>query len=164
MARTVRRSVARFAIAVAILAALASAPAAMAADRSIDIAGFAFAPQSTTVNVGDTVTWANSDARGHTATADDGTFDTGTIAGNGTKSVTMSTAGSFGYHCKIHPEMTATLIVVAAGAATAPPTDTAIGPAGRVADSWPLWFFVLAAVVGGVAGVARFSARRERAR
>jgi plastocyanin len=97
---------------------------ALAADHAVDIAGFAFSPGSLTVSVGDTVTWANADAQGHTATADDGSFDTGTIAGSGSKSVTLTTAGTFAYHCKIHPSMTATLIVSGGAEATTPPTDT----------------------------------------
>lgn len=102
--------------------ALAVAPAVLAADTGVDIAGFAFSPQSVTVNVGDTVTWSNADARSHTATADGGTFDTGTIGRNGSKSVTFDTAGTFPYHCRIHPSMTATILVQAA--TTPPPTDT----------------------------------------
>jgi MYXO-CTERM domain-containing protein len=110
------------------LALLGGGSTALAADTTVDISGFAFAPQTATVTVGDTVTWANADAQGHTATADDGSFDTGTIAGNTSKAVTLTTAGTFAYHCRIHPAMTATLIVEAAAAsspgATVPPTDT----------------------------------------
>ena len=126
MSRLVR--VAVILSAVAAMLGLAVAPAALAANHGVDISGFAFSPQSITVSVGDSVTWANADAQGHTATADDGSFDTGTITGSTPKSVTFSTAGTFAYHCKIHPAMTATVVV--ADAATAPPTDTAVTSAG----------------------------------
>jgi plastocyanin len=99
------------AIGVALALALSAAPAVLAADHTIDIAGFAFAPQSATIHVGDTVTWANADAQGHTATADDGSWQTGTISGNTSKSLTFTTAGTFAYHCSIHPTMTATITV-----------------------------------------------------
>ena len=95
--------------AVATLAALAlsAVPTVLAADHAVDIAGFAFSPQTVTVSVGDTVTWSNADAQNHTATANDGSFDTGTITSSTAKSVTFSTAGTFAYHCKIHPSMVA---------------------------------------------------------
>jgi plastocyanin len=117
----VRTRLLRFVSAAALIAGVLARPqAAAAASTAVDIAGFAFAPQTVTVNVGDTVTWSNSDARSHTATADDGSFDTGTISNGASKSVTFSTAGTFAYHCSIHPQMTATVIVQAAAL---PPTD-----------------------------------------
>lgn len=105
----------------------ALAPAVIAADSTVDIAGFSFSPGSLTVSVGDAVTWTNADAQSHTATSDSGAFDTGTIAGSASKSVTLTTAGTFPYHCAIHPAMTATLVVQAAsgGGSAPPPTDTA---------------------------------------
>ena len=110
--------------AAALLAAalLAGSATVLAADQTVDISGFAFSPRELTVSVGDTVTWANADAQGHTATADDGAFDTGTIAGNAAKAVTLTSAGTFAYHCRIHPTMTATLVVTAASSSP-PPTD-----------------------------------------
>ncbi|MBA2719128.1 MAG: cupredoxin domain-containing protein [Chloroflexi bacterium] len=105
-----------------VVALLGGVATVLAADHTVDISGFAFAPRTLTVAVGDTVTWANADAQGHTATADDAAFDTGTIAGNSSKSVTFTTAGTFAYHCAIHTTMTGTLTVTAA-AATAAPTN-----------------------------------------
>jgi plastocyanin len=104
---------------------------ALAADQAVAISGFSYSPASVTVSVGDTVTWTNSDAQAHTATADDASWDTGPIAGSGgTDSVTFATAGTFPYHCAIHPQMTGTVTVQAAAAttppgpgATTPPTD-----------------------------------------
>lgn len=104
---------------------------ALAADQAVTIGGFAFGPASVTVSVGDTVTWTNNDPQTHTATADDASWDAGNIAGGGgTKSVTFTTAGTFPYHCAIHPAMTGTVTVTAAApapsaGATTPPTDTA---------------------------------------
>jgi plastocyanin len=102
------------------------APVTLAADEDVTIAGFAFSPETVTVSVGDTVTWTNNDGATHTATADDGEFDTDNIAGGGSESVTFDTAGTFAYHCEIHNSMTGAVVVEAAGGtATAPPTDTA---------------------------------------
>ena len=141
----IRRTVTGLLLGSALAASAAMlAPAALAADANIDIAGFAFSPQTVTVKVGDTVTWANSDAQSHTASADGGAWDTGTIGGNSSKSVTMTTAGTFKYHCKIHETMTATLVVQASAAP--PATDAA--DARATADAGPSTGFALAVVFG----------------
>jgi hypothetical protein len=131
---------------------------ALAADETVAISGFAFAPASVSVSVGDSVTWTNGDGVGHTATADDASFDTGTIAGGGSDSVTFSTAGTFAYHCTIHPAMTGTITVAAAGGgggstATTPPTDTAAAGASPVAQSGGS-IALLAIAVSWLAGMA----------
>jgi plastocyanin len=148
-------------VAAAVVVSPAFAPLALAADHAVDIAGFAFSPQSITVAIGDTVTWTNADVQGHTATADDGSFDTGTIAGNSSKSATFDTAGTFAYHCRIHPAMTATIVV--ADAATAPPTDTDLAPIPTEAPAGPGWIVLALAAIGG-ASVARRRVGRASAR
>ena len=79
--------------------------------NAVDISGMAFSPSSLTVSVGDTVTWTNKDGSTHTATADDGTFDSGDLANGGTYSFTFDTAGTYTYKCNRHSSMTATIIV-----------------------------------------------------
>jgi plastocyanin len=81
------------------------------AGNAVTIAGFAFSPASLTVKVGDAVTWTNNDSTTHTVTADDGSFSSGDVAPGATFSFTFKKAGSFGYHCSIHPSMTATVVV-----------------------------------------------------
>jgi plastocyanin len=73
------------------------------------IQGMAFNPASVTVTAGTTIKWTNKDSITHTVTADDNSFDSGNIAANGTFSHTFSSAGTFTYHCKIHPNMTASV-------------------------------------------------------
>ncbi|MDQ6778909.1 MAG: plastocyanin/azurin family copper-binding protein [Actinomycetota bacterium] len=52
------------------------------------------------------------DSTEHTATANNGTtFDTGPIQPGQTKTFTFTTAGTYGYHCSLHPFMTGTVIV-----------------------------------------------------
>ncbi len=76
------------------------------------IQGMAFDPATITVTTGTTVLWTNKDAIGHTVTSDSGLFDSGTAVNtNGTFSYMFATAGTFTYHCKIHPMMTGTVIV-----------------------------------------------------
>jgi hypothetical protein len=107
----------------------------MAANRNVRIADFAFGRASVTVREGDTVTWSNSDEAPHTATADDGSFDTGVMDPGQSASVTFQNAGTYTYFCAIHPSMTARVVVKAAGAgagaASDAPTD---GPTAAPTD------------------------------
>ncbi|MGI8477693.1 MAG: plastocyanin/azurin family copper-binding protein, partial [Thermomicrobiales bacterium] len=57
-----------------------TAAAAPAAQESVAIADFSFTPNALEVAAGTTVTWTNTDTVPHTATADDGSFDSGPLA------------------------------------------------------------------------------------
>ncbi|HEX2097290.1 MAG TPA: cupredoxin family copper-binding protein [Solirubrobacterales bacterium] len=81
----------------------------------VEIDGFAYEPATVTVEAGGKVTWINRDAEGHTATLDDGSFDSGDIAEGKLASQAFKQPGSFAYHCEIHPEMTGTVEVVEPG-------------------------------------------------
>jgi plastocyanin len=85
-------------------------------DVTITIVGMAgsqsFSPNPGVVKAGQTVAWHNGDVITHTATADNGAFDTGAIAPGATSAaIKMTSAGSIGYHCSIHPSMVGTLQV-----------------------------------------------------
>jgi plastocyanin len=73
----------------------------------------AYGPNPLTVPVGTTVTWMNNDTIAHTSTstASPPVFDTGTIAAGASASFRFNTAGSFPYHCTLHPGMVATITV-----------------------------------------------------
>lgn len=86
-------------------------PPPPATPNAVVIQGFAFGPSSLTIAKGGTVTWTNNDKVPHTATADDGSWDTGNIAAGASKSLTFANAGTFAYHCTVHPMMKATLVV-----------------------------------------------------
>jgi plastocyanin len=79
--------------------------------NEVFIQGMAFSPSSITVTSGTTITWTNKDGVAHTVTSNTGVFDSGTINASRTYSHMFSTAGSFPYHCIVHPSMTATVIV-----------------------------------------------------
>ena len=79
--------------------------------NSISIVNFTFSPQTLTVSAGTTVTWTNNDSTTHRPISDTGVFDGGNLAPNATFSFTFNTAGTFPYHCSIHPSMTGTVIV-----------------------------------------------------
>ncbi len=78
---------------------------------TVEISGFKF-PATTTVKKGATVTWHNGDAAAHTVTSNDGTtFNSGSLAANGSFSFKANTAGTFAYHCNFHSGMTGSLVV-----------------------------------------------------
>jgi plastocyanin len=95
-----------------------SNPAAptVAADVTISMVGDkgnqSYSPNPTTMKTGQTVAWKNNDTIVHDATQDASRFGTGTVnAGATSNPIAMTTAGTFTYHCTIHPGMVATLIV-----------------------------------------------------
>jgi len=80
--------------------------------HALTISGFKFTPSSLETTRGTRVTVKNDDSTAHTATADDGhSFDTGAIAPGAAATVTQSKAGTYKFHCSIHPFMHGTLVV-----------------------------------------------------
>ena len=77
----------------------------------VAIPGRFYAPQQTSVLVGETVTWRNDDAVDHTVTADDRSFDSGRVGKGGEYSFTFQQPGSYAYHCTIHRYMRGTVSV-----------------------------------------------------
>jgi plastocyanin len=87
--------------------------AATLAAGAVRIADFAFAPDSLRAEVGQSVRWTNQDGAAHTVTADDGAFDSGSLAGGKEFSFAFDRAGTYAYHCNIHPGMKGTVTVAA---------------------------------------------------
>lgn len=81
----------------------------------VEIEDFAYSPDPVTIEEGGKVTWKNRDSAPHTATAEDGSFDTGTIEEDKLKSETFKEPGTYTYICSIHPQMHGTVEVVPAG-------------------------------------------------
>jgi plastocyanin len=89
------------------------APSGEAAkSEKVEIVESSYEPDPVVVQVGGKVIWQNEDSTPHTATADDGSFDTGTIETGKLGSATFKEAGTFTYHCEIHPSMHGTVEVV----------------------------------------------------
>ncbi|MEA2533757.1 MAG: hypothetical protein QOJ93_1568 [Actinomycetota bacterium] len=95
-----------------------SAPAAPAAQARVTIVSDAatigaFTPPSVTASVGQTVAWVFQDTNPHTVTADDDSFTSpkGGLANGKTYSHTFDKAGTYKYHCFIHPQMLGTVVV-----------------------------------------------------
>ncbi|MHB0856069.1 MAG: cupredoxin domain-containing protein [Anaerolineae bacterium] len=64
-----------------------------------------YMPQTLEVPVGTTVVWTNEDGQPHTVTSDEGLFDSNELANGDTFRYTFSQAGTYPYHCVIHPDM-----------------------------------------------------------
>lgn len=73
--------------------------------RQVEIADFAFKPDSLTVTPDDTVTWTNSDFVPHTVTGEDGKWDSGVIAAGSTFTIVVAETTGTAYYCKLHPNM-----------------------------------------------------------
>lgn len=81
-------------------------------DVSAAAEGNAWVPAAISANVGDVITWANADSVPHAVGLDDGSCAmTGTIGGGQTKSLVFSEAGSFPFHCTVHPSMKGTITI-----------------------------------------------------
>ena len=113
--------------------ALAGATPALGANQEVRISGFAFAPETVSVDPGDTVTWrwAGPDTN-HSVTADSAqeeSFDSDPAgppssadhpAGD-SFAHTFIRAGTFRYHCKVHSWMEGRIVVGGSPGDPAPP-------------------------------------------
>lgn len=87
--------------------AVAARPAALGpVGGAVTVQNMTFGPAAVTVRVGETVTWTFQDALSHSATSDNGFFNTGLASSGQQRSVRFRSAGIFRYHCISHPHMT----------------------------------------------------------
>lgn len=85
--------------------AATEAPAVQSAQgnaAAVEMKNFSFNPANLQIAAGTTVTWTNNDSAGHTVTADNGTFDSGTLRKGDKFSFTFNEAGTFAYYCRPH--------------------------------------------------------------
>jgi plastocyanin len=79
---------------------------------AITISNFKFSPGTLRVQDGARIKVANDDSAPHTVTADDGhSFDSGTVDSGASTSFGAPAAGTYSYHCRIHPFMKGKLVV-----------------------------------------------------
>jgi plastocyanin len=76
---------------------------------SIDIHNFMFQPNPVHVKAGQAITVTNQDGTDHSLTADNASFDTGVFS-SGSKTITITKAGTYTIHCRIHNFMTGTIV------------------------------------------------------
>lgn len=79
--------------------------------NQVFIQGMAFDPSTITVTAGTTITWTNKDAIAHTVSSNSNAFESGTLKSGATFAFTFATAGTYSYHCAIHPSMVASVTV-----------------------------------------------------
>jgi plastocyanin len=77
----------------------------------VTIKNFLFNPATVSIARGTKVVWVNKGPSSHTTTSDTGLWDSGTMAVGVKFSRTFRKAGTFTYHCNIHPTMTGTVSV-----------------------------------------------------
>jgi plastocyanin len=106
-------------------------PAAMVEASPTDINSWNFAAR---VPVGGTITWSNQGSLLHSATASDGSFDSGLVPPGASATIEFDTPGIFAYSCSPHPWMKGT-VVVSADAPSASPMAMVEGNISDI-NSW----------------------------
>jgi plastocyanin len=80
--------------------------------RTVSIQNFSFKPAHITIKRGTTVRWINKDSTAHTVTANKKrSFDSGRLGKGQRYTHTFKRAGKKPYHCNIHPDMRASVVV-----------------------------------------------------
>ena len=90
----------------ALAALLALVPASGLADgmaARVDINFNDYSPARVDVLAGDPVDWSNVSSRNHTVTEDNGAYDSGVMYPGDAYEHVFSSAGTFTYHCRLHP-------------------------------------------------------------
>lgn len=72
---------------------------------------YAFSPAAITIPKGSQVVWVNGSDASHTVTSSGGFASSGLIGQRQSFSATFPNAGTFAYHCTVHPYMMGTVIV-----------------------------------------------------
>lgn len=93
--------------------ALLSAAPAQAAGQAVDMTEgnpkddktWVFTPRDITVKKGTAVAWTNKGKQPHTAAANDGSFDSGTMKSGARFEHVFNAPGEFPYTCTFHPGM-----------------------------------------------------------
>lgn len=107
---------------------MASLPPLGSPTADIEMQDYLFAPAEIVISTGETVRWTNRGQAPHSATADDGSIDTGQIAAGESVARSFTEAGSFTYFCTVHPTMRGTIMVGSGTTSSMPPTTPAPSP------------------------------------
>ena len=104
-----RRSVIAGGLGILIAPALGTRSHAGGTLHEVAIRDFVFEPDQLRVAIGDRIRFTNHDLVPHTATADDGSWDTGTLDQDQSAELQVTPDWTGAYFCAYHPAMTATL-------------------------------------------------------
>jgi plastocyanin len=94
----------------------------LAKDQVVKIVDFGFEPATITIPQYTSVTWEQTGSAEHTVTADDGSFDSGNLAKGDVFTNLFEVAGTYQYHCAIHPDRMKGTVVVTSAASPPPPS------------------------------------------
>jgi plastocyanin len=108
------------------LAVLVFAPTAAADTKTVQITRTGFAPTTTTIASGDTVTFHNADTRDHQVVANDGSFASPVLSPDQTYSVTLSKVGRVRFHDGLVANRAGSIVV------NAPPAGLTLTTADRL--------------------------------
>src|ERR1043166_2450836 len=100
----------RCALCVLAICLLSCSPQAFGTSANISIINFAFTPNDVSIHVNDSVTWTWVGSP-HTTTSDNGLWDSGVFGAGHTFTRAFTSAGSFPFHCTVHPFMTGSINV-----------------------------------------------------
>lgn len=78
--------------------------------HQVEISGHAFKPATLEMEAGDKVMFVNLDGAPHTASAENGAFDTGRLNRGEDATITVAKAGTHSFFCKFHPGMRGQII------------------------------------------------------
>jgi plastocyanin len=105
---------------------------------TVDIRDHAFNPAQLNVAPGTTIRFVNNDIEPHTATADNGLFDTGVLQPGSSFDVFLDGSGTVTYHCELHPDMQGSVVVGEASGGGEPTTvDPTSNPPNQATSVYP---------------------------
>ncbi|MFD5244628.1 cupredoxin family copper-binding protein [Amycolatopsis sp. NPDC058340] len=127
-----------------VLQAICVAPPANAATHQVMMQDYAYGPAALTVRAGDTVTWMQHDQAPHdvVTTSAPVAFRSPQLSAGQSWSYTFTKPGTYSYYCSVHPDMRATVTVLAAETpakqpSPTPPKQTTTRPATSSAPTSP---------------------------
>ncbi len=90
--------------------------ATTAASKTVSVGDNFYMPKTISLTAGDTVKWTNDGQAPHTATAEDGSFDTGIFDPGQSRSQKFTSPGTIAYYCTVHGKVQSGTIKVEAAA------------------------------------------------
>ncbi len=69
---------------------------------AVSMGSSSFSPRTATISSGTKVTWTNTDSTSHTVSADNASYNSGTLAPGQSYSLVFTTKGEYNYYCAYH--------------------------------------------------------------
>jgi plastocyanin len=132
--------VSRAVVVAALALAAAVAPAgAAAATQPVNVEFAAFSPSQLDALPGETIAWTNVSPRAHTVTSDAALFGSDELLPGAVFAQRFDAAGTYAYHCTIHPQMTGEVdvrqVILGSLPTAAVPLGGRVVVSGRTADA-----------------------------